>query len=94
MKRGTVHIANVGFKDKANNNLIERLHGAIRERNKVQRGLKKEETPIIDGARIYYNYIRPNQGLDGKTPAEVAGIDLELGDNKWLDLIKKALKNA
>jgi len=64
----------------------------IREITKTQRGLKKEDTPIIDGERIYYNYIRPNQALDGKTPAEMGGIDLELGDNKWLELIKKATK--
>lgn len=59
----------------------------IRERNKVQRGLKKEDTPIINGERIYYNFIRPKQALDGKTPAEKAGIDLQLGDNKWLELM-------
>jgi hypothetical protein len=29
-------------------------------------------------------------GLDGKTPAEVAGIDLNLGNDKYLDLIKQA----
>lgn len=29
------------------NNIIERLHGTKREREKVMRGLKKEETPII-----------------------------------------------
>lgn len=87
------HIRNVGLRDKVNNNLIERLHGTMRERNKVQRGLKTEETPIIDGQRIYYNYLRPHQGLEGKTPAEVAGIDLKLGENRWLDLLEKALKN-
>lgn len=89
----TKHIRNVGIRAKINNNHIERRHGTIRERNKVQRGLKKEDTPFIDGERIYYNYIRSNQALDGKTPAEVAGIDLELGKNKWLDLIKKAINH-
>jgi len=89
----TVHIRNVGFRDKTNNNIIERLHGTIRERNKVQRGLKKEETPIIEGQRIYYNFIRPHESLGGKTPAEVAGLDLNLGQNKWLDLLKLTLAN-
>jgi len=28
------------------------------------------------------------------TPAEVAGVDLELGENKWLGLLKKAMENA
>jgi len=76
-----------------NNNIIERLHWTIRERNKVQRGLKKEETPIIEGLRIYYNFIRPHESLGGKTPAEVAGLDLGLSQNKWLDLLKLALAN-
>jgi hypothetical protein len=61
----------------------------MEERNKVMRSLKKTDSPIIDGQRIYYNYVKPHQGLDGKTPAEKAGIGI--GDeNKWLGLIKKA----
>ena len=32
--------------------------------------------------------------LGGKTPAEMAGIDLNLGDNKWKGLIEKASKNG
>jgi len=31
--------------------------------------------------------------LKGKTPAEMAGMDLKLGDNKWLGLIKKSVEN-
>lgn len=31
-------------------------------------------------------------GLDGKTPAEAAGIKIE-GENKWLTLIQNASKN-
>jgi hypothetical protein len=40
---------------------------------------------------LYYNFIKPHQGLNGKTPAEVAGINLELKGNGWLDLIKKSV---
>jgi len=32
------------------------------------RGLKTEETPIVPMQDIYYNRIRPHQGLEGKTP--------------------------
>jgi len=88
----TKHIQNVGFRDKTNNNKIERLHGTIREREKVLRGLKREETPIVEGLRTYYNFIRPHQGLKGKTPAEASGIDLELGKNRWLSIIRKSVK--
>jgi len=32
--------------------------------------------------------------LNGKTPAEMAKINLGLGKNKWLALIKEALKEV
>ena len=54
------------------------------------RGLMNPETPITEGFQIYYNFIRPHASLNGKTPAEVSGIDLESGENKLLSLIKKA----
>ena len=45
--------------------------------------------PITNGHLIYYSFIRPHMSLDGKTRAEEAKIDLNLGNNKWLDLLKK-----
>ena len=45
---------------------------------------------FCDSLRINHNFIRPHQGLDDKTPAQEAGIDLELGTDKYLDLIKLA----
>ena len=34
---------------------------------------------------IYYNFIRPHMSLNGKTPAEESGIDLNLGNkNDWI----------
>lgn len=35
----------------------------------------------------------PHMGLDGKTPADLAGIKIE-GENKWLTLIQNASKNS
>jgi len=55
------------------------------------RGLKTEVTPIVEGHRLYYNFIKPHESLDGKTPSEEAGITIE-GDNKWLTLIHKAVQ--
>ncbi len=51
-------------------NKMERLNDEFRDRAKVVRGIKKEDTVIIDGYQIYHNYVRPPMRLDGKTPAE------------------------
>ena len=87
----TQHLHNVGLQHHPNNNHVERLHGSIREREKTMRGMKVETTPIIEGHRLYYNFIKPHEALDGKTPSEEAGITVE-GDNKWLTLMKKSIK--
>lgn len=73
--------------------MVGKLHGTIRERNKTQRGLKDEYSALIRGHQVYYNYIRPHQSLYGQTPAEVAHIDLNLGENKWNNLLLQSLKN-
>ncbi|GBE18202.1 integrase core domain protein [archaeon BMS3Abin16] len=89
------HISEVGIEDKINNNRVERFHGSVRDRDKVMRAMHNPDTSseMLDGFRAYYNYIRPHMALDGKTPAEMAGIDLKLGDNKWKGLIDKAVQN-
>ena len=53
------------------------------------RGLKKMNTPIIEGMRVYYNYTKKHSGLKGKTPAEEAMIKVD-GLNKWITLIQNA----
>lgn len=88
----TQHVRLAGIAKRENNNTVERLHGTIRERDKVMRALKKQESDIIEGLRIYYNFIRPHQALNGKTPAEVANINLELGQNRWESLIRQSKK--
>jgi len=72
-----------------NNNKMERLNGEIRDREKVMRSLKKPDTPILTGAQIFHNYVRPHMALNGQTPADKAGIRVE-GENKWLTLIQNA----
>ena len=65
------------------------LNGEIRDREKVMRGLKKTDTPVLTGYQIFHNYIREHEGLKGRTPAEACGIEIE-GDNKWLTLIQNS----
>jgi hypothetical protein len=72
---------------------MERLNREVRDREKVIRGLKKADTPILKGYQSYHNYMRPHEGLDGKTPAEVCGISIE-GENKWVTLIQNASKQG
>jgi len=70
---------------------MERFNGEIRDREKVVRGVKKPDSPLIAGYQIYHNYIRPHMALDGQTPAEKAGIEIK-GRDKWLTLIQNASK--
>lgn len=68
---------------------MERLNGEFRDREKIVRGVKKKYSPIFDGYQIYHNYFRPYMALDGKTPAEVYGIEIKR-DNKWITVIQNA----
>jgi len=89
-KPQTRHVRHATWKKgKEDNRKMERLNGEIRDREKVMRSLKREDTPILTGYQIFHNYIRPHMGLNGKTPAEVAGIKVE-GQDKWLTLIQNA----
>jgi len=47
------------------------------------RGVKIESTPIIEGHRLFYNFIKPHEALDGRTPGEESGILID-GKDKWL----------
>jgi putative transposase len=85
----TEHVRHITLRGDHNNNKMERMNGEVRDREKVMRGLKKDDTPILKGYQIFHNYIRPHEGLDGKTPSEACGIKVE-GKNKWLTLIQQA----
>jgi hypothetical protein len=80
---------NCGISKRENNNRIERLNGTLRERVKVQRGWKTAKTVLAEGNKIQYNFVKPHMALEGKTPAQVAGIGVE-DKNKWLALLRKA----
>ncbi len=89
VSKPSTHIKSITLKGQHNNNKMERMNGEIRDREKVMRGLKKDDTPIIEGYRIYHNFIRGHQALDGKTPADLASITIE-GQNKWETIIQNA----
>ncbi len=85
----TIHIRNITLKGEKNNNKMERINGEIRDREKVTRGLKKNNSPLISGYQIYHNYVRPHMSLDNQTPADRAGIIIK-GNDKWRTLIENA----
>jgi transposase-like protein len=89
------HVVADGLTARSNNNKVERLHNTVRERVKTMRGLHSDKSAAVfnEGFKVYYNYIRPNQALGGKTPAEAAGVDLKLRENRWLGLVSKAKEN-
>jgi len=68
---------------------MERMNGEFIDREKVVRGIKKDDSVLISGYQMYHNYLRPHMALDGQTPAEKCGIKIE-GDNKWMTIIQNA----
>ena len=77
-------------KGKVHNNKMERMNGELkRQRKRVMRGPKTTDTAILEGYRIFRNFVRPHEDLNGKTPADLAGIKV-IGENKWLTLIQNA----
>ncbi|MCJ7570710.1 MAG: hypothetical protein MUO82_02370 [Candidatus Thermoplasmatota archaeon] len=62
------------------------------ERNKTQRGLKDEYSMFVRGHQLYYNFIRQHMSLFGCTPAEMAGINLKLGNDKWENPLMQSMK--
>jgi transposase-like protein len=91
-KLQTKHIKCARFVAKTNNNSVERLHGTVREREKVMRRMQNDKTAkiLMSGFRDYYNFLRPHMRIDGRIPAEKAGIDLELGRMRIKNRIKQS----
>lgn len=85
----TKQVKNCGLgKQYDHNNRIERMNGTLRERVKVQRGWKTKETPLAEGNRIQYNFVKPHIALGGKTPAQTAGLDVK----GWKELMERAVR--
>jgi transposase-like protein len=88
----TVHVTTTPFVKKGlSTNIVERWHGTLKDRLKPMRGMDKSETHqlVLEGFILNYNYLRPHESLNGKTPAEVAKIDFPY--KSWLDVIKSQI---
>jgi transposase InsO family protein len=88
-----VPIANKKYGLKHNNNSIENYNGGLKNRLIVMRGGFRSwggAEAFLDLKRIIYNFVNPQEKLNGKTPAEAAEIKLKLGRNRLLGLIRLA----
>lgn len=84
----TEHIPAKRLTTKPGTQLIERFHGTLKDRTKVMRSMMRKGTAkiITDGWLAHYNFFRPHQALDNKTPAEVAGAERPF--KGWVDVVK------
>ena len=81
------HIRNVKFKDSSNNNIIESFHSQVRAWTKVKRGMKGHTQDFMEGRRLFFNNLRPNSALNGKSPSGRLPAS-------WIDLIGAAQKGS
>jgi len=91
----TLHLGNAGISKMVNNNMVERYHNEFRDFDKVRRGFKNDKTvgDWNDNFRFYHNFIKPHMALDGLTPAEASNIQLGLGGNRWMKLLKQSIRD-
>jgi len=65
------HIFKTKFTDPKNNNVIERLNETLKARIKGFRNLSSESSAseLLEGLRLYYNFIRPHSKFGNSSPA-------------------------
>lgn len=85
----TKHKQGNPFDVENNTNIIERMHGTIKSRTKVMRGLHTPESArlFLDGWLVHYNFFRPHMSLNDRTPASVAGIRFPF--RNWKDVTEQ-----
>jgi transposase-like protein len=90
------NVRSVGAAKLGINPKVERLNGTVRDREVPMRGMDtaKSAQELVNAMRIHFNFIRPSQAIGGQTPAEAAGINLNLGENKTENLMRQAAIHA
>lgn len=89
------NIRSISVRNEGLNSRVERLNGTIRDREKTMRGMHTKESAqkIIEAIRIHYNFCREHSTFK-KTPAEQAGLWIDLGQHKIKSLMELASKNT
>jgi len=90
----TQHIVNNVQKTGKHNVRIETVFMKVKDRVDDFRGLKALwSAPILmQGIILQHNFIEAHT-TTGKVPCELAGLNMELGQNRWLGLIREASSN-
>ena len=81
------------WKHSFKNNPIERFFNTVKQRYKTLRTFDNTDSAskFLCFYMVYYNFIRKHMSLNGITPAQAAKIELNLGKNRFMDLIRKAI---
>lgn len=90
-----IHVSHVHLDGDPNNNQMESFNShSIRAREKVTRRIKKDDSGIISGMRLYHNHVRLHMSLpNNMTLGEAAGIHVQ-GHNKIRTLVQAAKKQS
>jgi transposase-like protein len=66
---------------------VERFHETLKERTKVMKAFRDIDTLIefAKGFLTYYNFLKPHEALNGKTPAEKAKLRYDV--KTWADVV-------
>jgi putative transposase len=85
-------VQRVGIRARETNNIVERLHGTLKDRTRSMRGLKSFDSTklLLEGYSVHYNCVRPHQSLGNKTPAQAARMEIP---SNWKGLIDEATKH-
>ncbi len=87
--RSGVPIACKKYGLKHNNNQVERCNRGTGRRINALMLFRAHEGALSTSTLCrFHNYVAPHNSLDGKIPAVAAGLNLPLGSNKLLGLIR------
>jgi len=75
---GVEHIRGESFKDDISNNLIECFNKQFKAWYKTKQGFSSFDSAnnLISTFVFFFNFVHPHSALDGLTPAQVAGLNL------------------
>lgn len=88
----TEHLKIKSISVKPNTSFIERFNGTIKNRTKTMRCFEEFDpcNNTLTAFKIWYNFLRPHMALNGRTPAQEAGLTVDTS-RRWLSLIRKSL---